>query len=300
MNKRGVIKLEQADDSTNSEYVTVIWINEKPQIILDVRDDFPLPIDVIKQYPEALIFKSNYSSEAWQNPKIIGFENWYIDEHKNHLHKVRPWIIGRMFKMATHERDFAWFNPNTQYDMMAFIGEGINAPETMVRIKILDLLKQNTERNMLVYYKRSHFKDADKIPNYEKMIASYCNKEHANELWGNYGLYRDFLALGKWSINIPGIHLSQPFRCIDAVLAGRTIVSTKIWVDIYKDFPCVMLPICGFTGEGDWNKAGEIIKNLNNIDVNKMYSDSVNWYTKYLSIDGLWQNQFLKNIGGFV
>lgn len=50
--------------------------------------------------------------------------------------------------------------------------------------------------------------------------------------------YLNFISSGYFILNLSGHSGSNPFRCIDALLAGSCVISDYIYSDAFSDFPC--------------------------------------------------------------
>jgi len=278
-----------------SKYVTVLYFDDQP-IIIDTRDDFHLPGDAIEKFPKALIFKSNFSQELWESPPEL-FEERPTELELQHYKKLKPWIHGRAMCIPYDMDEFAAFTHPLRrpvHKVASFSGEGVFKLQTEARLKVFDLVRKVYPNSPLVWRRRpEHFRDAAAILDYLQRISPYMVE--CRDLM-NFRNYCEFLSGAEYSLNTPGISMSQPFRCVDAVLAGSAIISTKIWTDVYKDFPCVMLPVCGYTGLGDWVGAENILRNLNNHSRNELVFRGKEWYNKYLSAEGMYYNQICKNI----
>jgi hypothetical protein len=109
-------------------------------------------------------------------------------------------------------------------------------------------------------------------------------------------MYYRWLATGEYSLNIPGICASQPFRLVDSVLVNRVCISSKIWQDAYKDFPCVELPYCAYFGTGDLEKTKIILDNLDKVCYNDLLNKANEWYNQKLTSHNMWKNQIERHL----
>lgn len=287
---RSDVQIEYFDSSINEPHVMLFYLNDRP-IFIDVRDDNRLS-ETYKDWNDAIIFKSNYSSELWDNiPKE--FEQPFREWEYKIRNRIRPFIHGRTFGTSHYESEFPKRRSNIKYDIVSMTGNGIYNANTENRLKLYEFISTIPNlNNNLIFWIRHHG-----VPN-QPITSEILERAKKFENNVTYPLndYYSFLSEGKFSLNIPGITLSQPFRCVDAVLANRVIISTKIWQDIYKTFPCIELPICAYFGNGDWDKAKEILSNLNQFNYNDILQKSYYWYSWYLSEKGMWNNQFLKQL----
>ena len=244
LKKNNIAEIEWIENSINQTYVLLIYINDRP-IYIDLRDDNKLS-NVYKNKLDSLIFKSNYSSELWNNtpddfPFI--FETWERDIQK----KIKPFILGRSFNDRMDLNEFDKYRPEndkTTYNIVSFSGSALTNENSLIRLKTYELLSAIPDNNLFFWLRKHGDEISDDV--IKKANVFNCHKTQL----GLIEFYK-FLSNGKYSLNMPGICLSQPFRCVDAVLANRCIISTKIWCDIYKSFPCITLPICGYFGNGD-------------------------------------------------
>lgn len=277
-------------------YVAIVLIDGVP-IILDVRDDASLPLPELKIYPNALIFKANYSSELWDNAPTT-FEYPITDEERKYRKQIRPFIYGRAFGIpleANERQAFRHCINQINKKVVSYTGTGVYRQQTESRLKVFDLINEVfSDKSKLIWYDRyDHYKNdwAD----YQVRRQKYLEKSPG--AW-DYENYLKFLSQGQYSLNIPGIAVSQPFRFIDGVLAGRGVISTKIWIDAWKSFPCNEIPICGYFGTGDWEKARLFLLRLEELEWDDTFllKGMNKWYDHYLSADGMWNNQILKGI----
>lgn len=279
-----------------TQFVAPIFIDDKV-IILDVRDDCSMPLPELKKYPDALIYKSNYSTELWDNPPAT-FEYPLTEEEKKFRNQVRPFIYGRALNIKYDVNEIEHFQnaiKPIKYGIISYSGEGIFKQQTENRLKVYDLIKSvHGQDAELVWFARSHFEDKDKIENYRQIIKPYLRK--LDGMWGSYHHYLSFLSQGRFSLNLPGIACSQPFRLIDGVFANRAVLSTEVYTDIYKNFPYIHLPICVYFGTGDWETAKKTLEYLYGFDETKTLEEMKQWYNYYLSAKGLWENQILKGL----
>ena len=207
---------------------------------------------------------------------------------------------GRAFKISyDHNELTRWGNNNQSsiWKVVSLSGAGLFQLQTESRITLFNLFDSVFNNNAkLMFNDRKHLRTDEKlaIPNYEHFLKKYPNNINT----GNYGEYIEFLSSGDFSINSAGLCLSTPFRFVDSVIANKCIISTKIYHDIYKTFPCVQLPICGYFGTGDWAAARAVLENIHLIKQNEMLQKAKDWYSWFLSADGMWNNQILTNLKG--
>jgi hypothetical protein len=117
--------------------------------------------------------------------------------------------------------------------------------------------------------------------------------EKLSPLLGDYGTYLAFLSQGYFVLNLVGWAGSNPFRCIDACLAGSCILSDMFLADAFKDYPAVMLPGCCYTGEFDWDTTRSILEVLATNPkpiFDELYPKQLEWFRKNLSLENhCWQ-----------
>lgn len=295
LNESGTIKLEKTNDKFMlCQFVSLIFIDGKP-VIIDVRDDIDLPLTELRVYPEAVVLKSNYSTELWDNPPA-SFEYPIKDEDRKYRNNVRLFRHGRSYNIPLDANELNYFNHcihPSQFKITSYTGAGVFGQQTESRIKVYDLISEvfGNQAKLIFYDRNDHYQKD--WPDYINRRAKYL--QTGNHSW-DYEHYLRYLALGKYSLNFPGIAVSQPFRFVDGVLANRPVISTKIWTDAWKDFPCIELPICGYFGTGDWEKAKEILSSYKNLEFNDALTLEAmrSWYQKYLSAEGMWEFQFNK------
>lgn len=299
--KEGVISLiEKPSVFFEEPYYETILINDYP-VFFDLRDDFNVTKDLKQYSTDYVLFKANFSSELWNSIKNghypDGFEYKLADFELDSFSHIRPFALGRMFKMHWEVDEIAEFRTQLAQDktflVVAQCGAGILKLQTISRLYLFDLIsKELGNQCKLMFYDREHFQEKHLITNYKYYLNKYKNNIDTH----SYKQYLRFLSSGKYSINVPGIALSTPFRFVDSIIANQAIITTKVWHDIYQNFPAVQLPICGYLGEGDWAQTERIIKDLNNIDYNKLVNDSHSVYSWFLSPSGMWNNQILKGL----
>jgi hypothetical protein len=271
-------------------YVTTIYIDGKP-LIIDLCDTSILPMTEINARPAGTpILKANYSSILWKNPPI-SFEHKLPEEQKQFLPLIKPFIFGRAisFDYDVDERELCakHIKPITK-DIVSLSGEGKFLQQTLNRLKIYDLIASSFISNKyeLLWNKREHFENRNQVENYEQRIKNYPRP--STSLFNCYENYIEWLSTGRYSLNTPGISASQPFRLVDAVLAQRHVISTKIWIDSVKDYPVIMLPMEGYFNDQneDETQARRILADL------KFYEYSLEaatkWYDANLSVAGMW------------
>jgi len=265
----------------------IIYVNGFP-LLIDIVDSSKLPpIEYFSKFNDFRILKANLSIENrpdnW-NPKIVD--------------KIKPYIIGRTMGMYYEVDELKMYHSFkiSKYKVISYSGAGVYKTPTENRLKVYDLFeKVFKEKALLIFRDRPHFKseEKNKFLKFNDYLKKYRKPTNMPNISGLKD-YFNFLADGEFSINFAGVSKSNPFRCVDSILVNKCVISTKIYVDIWKDFPCVMLPICGYDGTGDWDKAREILQNLDKINQDELKRKARNWYDKYLSPEGMWKNQILK------
>lgn len=285
------------DKPLYTPFVSVVFFDSQP-IILDVRDDHALPLPELKKYPNALIFKANYSSELWDNPPET-YEYPITDEERKYRSQVRPFIYGRAFGMSLNTNERKCFKHCIQAinkKIVSYTGAGVYRQQTESRLRVYDLISEVMgDKSELVWYDRKDHYD-NKWSEYEQRRQKYLDKN--NRSW-DYDNYLRFLSQGQYSLNVPGIAASQPFRFIDGILANRVVISTKIWIDAWKSFPCCELPICGYFGTGSWENAKKSLEYFIYMHISSystILEDMDRWYDQYLTAEGMFENQFLKGL----
>jgi len=283
-----IVLQEKAMPIKFEPYVELLYINNTP-LFIDVRDDLTLSNTYKGFSSDAIILKANYSTELFETPpKEFEYQvqGWY----KTIKDRLHPFILGRSFNLPFNIDEFSYYRKAIipKYDVVSYSGAGIYSLQTKSRIKVYDLIKEVfKEKSNLLFIGRNHYTDEKNYPEFfKKLLEYFCPTTLGTDDFFN------FLHTGCYSLNFPGIACSQPFRCVDAVLTGRGIISTKIYHDLYKSFPCIELPICGYTGEGDWNKAKEILNNLP-INTVELIRKADNWYSWFLSTEGMFNNQLI-------
>jgi len=278
-------------------YVATIKIDGKA-IILDLCDSTCLPIWEIEQAPiGTIILKANAASKLWKNAPET-FEHKLPKDQEQYLPLVKPFIFGRSLSLDydIDERAFygKYISPISK-EIVSLSGEGRYEQQTSNRLKLYDFISSSfiLSKYELLWNHREHFNESEKIVNYNYRIRNYHRP--AKDMFNCYQNYIQWLSTGKYSLNMPGISASQPFRIVDAILAQRHIISTKIWIDAYEDCPKINLPIEGYfhLAEDNETQARYVLANLDSL---KYSLDQANkWYEKYLSVAGMWQ-QLLKGV----
>lgn len=279
-----------------SPFVATITIEGKKKI-LDVRDDSELPLPDIQQNAEGtLVYKSNFSLELWNTPPET-FEYKLPEEHKKYVSFCRPFIFGRAFSwpLDINEKEYCsrHLSPITK-KIVSLSGEGIFAQQTLGRLQVYDVIYSSFKKEdiELFWNKRPHFQDRDKIKDYSLLTNKFSKPK--DTVLHNYESYINWLSMGTYSLNMPGIACSQPFRLVDAVLSQRAIISSKCWSEQFNDFPFVKIDMDGYfkSTEEQVNNTKEQLKKLTyNIPLQEMNA----WYDKYLSVDGMW-NQLIQGL----
>lgn len=295
---QGIITSHKTDDKfLYTHFVSVVFFDDQP-VILDLRDDHALPLPEIDKYPNALIFKANYSSELWDNPPET-YEYPIKDEERKHRNKIRQFVFGRGLIIPYEANELQYFKYCIKpiiRKIVSYTGTGIFRQQTESRIKFYDLVSEIfKEKCRLVWYDRRDHSKND-WPEYDARRQKYLDRNRNS--WDYEGFLK-FLSQGQYSLNFPGIACSQPFRFIDGIIAERAVISTKIWIDAWKMFPCLELPICGYFGTGDWDKAKINLEQLITMptDSDSLLIDAMKrWYNHRLSPEGMYNNQFLKGL----
>ncbi len=282
-------------------HVHVIFIDERP-IIIDTRDTSKFPMDVFKQFTDSKIIKFQYSSELYNNPPN-DYEDKISEEEVNIIDKVYPFAGGRSMTLGFDSDELSEWKNNIlsiSKKIVSYTGEGIFKKRTLRRLDVYDLVSESVDNSNLdlIFYHRLHYSKENHDDKYLEKIKKYQNLElginyDSQKLWQNYKDYISWLSRGEFSINIPGIACSQPFRLIDSVFANRKVITTKIYNDAYKDFPCIQIPFDGYFQNGDFDESKKIIQNCKFEDVD--FQDVLKWYEKNLSVNGIW-NQIEKII----
>lgn len=305
LQKRGVIELTEYPVSPFFEepYYETVFINGYT-VFFDVRDDFNVTKKLSNYTKGYTLFKSNFSSELWNGAEANiypdGFEHCLQTFELAMRPNIVPFMHGRAFKMSYDRNELTMFKDFIQcpiYKVVSMSGAGIKARQTQSRLKTFDLFDSVYKINaLLMFTDRAHLEPDEKsmIKNYDSYIKKYPNNINTS----GYNKYIEFLSMGDYSINSAGLCLSTPFRFIDSVIANRCVISTKIYHDIYKTSPCIELPICGYFGTGDWEKAKEILKSVSDLGYGKLLQKAKDWYSWYFSVDGMWKNQILANLKG--
>jgi len=295
MNSSGVISLDIIKDNRFKYDIADVGIYNHTGLIY--INDFPIYFDVFdtpKFWYESLInednfilLKGNRSEEILnglvQCPNELGD---FVVTNKN---RVVNFAYGRVFSIPFDTKELLVYihKRYKKYKIVSYNGPGLEDIHTESRAKVYDCINSLGKKVKLVYRKRPDIPskyDGDFCLKYPEVFSHFPN---LSELY-------QFIGSGEFSINTPGIGLSQPAKLVDAVISGTAAISTIIYQDIYKDFPCVQIPVCGYYGTGDWEKVKETLENLDSINWDKMHGDSLVWYNKYLSAEGLWKNQLLK------
>ena len=294
LSKQRKIQLEiiEKNSNTKTNHYEIIYVDDFP-LVIDIADGAYLPPRKLLNYSDFRLLKSNLSIE--NRPY-----NWYSDLEN----KIKPYIIGRIFNCGYNLKEFKHFQSHiksSKYKVVSFAGSGCKALETKNRLKIFDLFKEIfQDKCLLVFRDREHFSKEEKakFPEWNNYFKKYGKswQWHKKNHFGSYAYYLGMLSEGEFSINTPGIGKSQPFRCVDAILANRCIISTKIYVDIYKTFPCVKLPIDGYLNSEleDYEKAKKILRNIGQVNQQELKQKQLDWYSWYLSPEGMFKNQILK------
>lgn len=299
MQKEGVLELEIIDSSFFQDHdhaYELIFIDGCP-VFIDLRDDFTIDKQELPNIKEDFkILKANYSSELWDMaekgiyPEGVPYrlKDWELPLRKH----IRPFALGRTFSTNVKEelKNYNYIGP-IKYKVVSATGVGILKIQSESRIKVYEMFNEIFGgKAKLIYFDKHHGIMKETPDNLSYYLKKYPIDYPIHGIEDYFG----FLSLGEYSINIAGIALSTPFRLVDSVLVGRCCISTKIWHDVYKTFPCIELPICGYTGLGDWDKTKVILKDLDKVDYNFLLQRARNWYDQFLSTKGMWENQILR------
>jgi len=302
LEKKGIIKVQWLDGyaevSEKSDNLVLFYVNDYP-IIVEARDNFNVLSNFrdeqLPKFKDFIILKSNYSTELWDTMPKEFDQKLNARDLKLRKH-LRPFIAGRGLgkKVITYPNEFTLQDSsiNSKYKVVSYSGAGMYKLEIESRLRIYELIEKvfKDDCKLSLCDRKWAKGTTDKFKQLLKTKYLPLNTDIHN----NYTNYINWLKLGEFSLSFPGLQMSMPFRCVDAVIADRCIISTKIWQDGYKSFPCVELPICGYLGIGDWAKAEKILLNLDKVDQVEMKKKAKEWYDKYLSPIGFWENQILK------
>ena len=278
----------------DESFIELVYINDVP-CIFDLRDDFTLSETYNGLFNnEYILFKANYSSEMWQNPPSV-FEYKLQPWSNNIKDRIIPFAYGRAFSVSPYKDEFELYssviNP-IEFDLASYSGAGLTEMHTRSRLDVYDLLEEYfDEKACLIFEDRSHFKD--KYNGYLQHLEKYKGQSCSG-----LNTYYSFISKGKYILNFPGIALSQPFRFVDAVLMNRGVISTKIWQDVWKTFPCIELEsVCGYFGY-DEDKIDYITDSLTNklktTNYKELLLNQKKWYDDILSSNGMFTNQILR------
>ena len=281
------IELLIEENSNLENYLAKVIINDKV-FFIDVLDDVNLYIPEKEITNNCIILKANYSSELY-NTNII-----YINEHtKKYLPFMKPFVLGRYHFINKNINEFEYYkrcvSNNKKYKIYSMIGCGVNEEQSRNRGKIIKLLKDE-------------FKDKFEFVLINKVICvGYDYDASWKEISNIYGattnvmIYEEYiknLYSSEYGLILSGVGASMPFRWIDHVLSNIVSISTYIYQDIFKNYPCIKLPINSFFDYNDnLSETIYILKHLQDYDYNNILKESIEFYNKYLSIDGMY-NQF--------
>jgi hypothetical protein len=273
------------DDAAN-RYTAFIYIDNFP-IYFDVFDTASFYFGNLIEHEDFIILKSNRSEEILNGSVKCpeGLTDFTIENRQ----RIKSFALGRLFSIPFNKNEFSFGHyTNKKYKIVSYIDAGMDETEIEGRIKFFDFVLDNCNNCNLLYRERGDVKTKHE----KELLGKYKLVPNGFNLHENY--FRT-MGEGLFNINFPGIGLSQPFRLVDGVISKTVSISTIVYQDIYKDFPCVKLPVCGYYGTGDWKTAKEILNNLDNVNVDSIYLQSLEWYRKYLSAEGMWYNQILSN-----
>ena len=278
--------LVEIDMPVNEPYIELCYFDGTP-VFVDLRDDLAPSATYRDFSAHSIILKANYSTELYDNPPV-GFEydnpTW-LDEVRP---QMRPFMLGRTCSPTTTYNDLhKYFSRDIPiHKVVSYSGEGLTQLSTDSRLKVYQLIHDTfPKKSDLRFIHKSHFKGDIKDTKF-----NYTDSMALED-------YYKFLSTGQYILNFPGIAGSQPFRIVDAVMVGRGCVSTKIYHDLYKSFPCIQLPICGYTGIGDWKLAKTNLQ-LATIDgfSEKSRIKTREWYSWFFSADGMFKNQIMVHL----
>jgi hypothetical protein len=286
MNKKN-IKLNIENHSNLDNYLAKIIINDKV-FLIDLFDSpfIQLPENAITK--DCIILKTNYSSEIINN-NLFG-----INELTNKYWKqCKPFTHGRVHLLKFDVNEFEYYrnfnNKNKKYKIYTMIGCGVSEEHSRNRGKIIKLLKDE-------------FKDKFQFVLINKVIGVGCDYDESwkalTNIYGattnvmSYEEYLTNLYSSDYGLILSGVGASMPFRWCDHVLSNIVSISTYIYQDLFKNYPCIKLPINSFFDYNDnLSKTIYILKHLQDYNYNNILKESIEFYNKYLSIDGMY-NQF--------
>ncbi len=158
-----------------------------------------------------------------------------------HRERIVPWVLGRSNTFGFTELP----EPREKAVLLATYSAGCGSNEQFGR----------NRENLYALLKR-HLGDA--------FLCIYPgqNGEPLVPLMSDYGNYLDAMSRSLFALNLVGWCGSNPFRCIDASLAGSAVISDYIYVDAYKEFPRVELPGSCYSGEFDEAGVAKVLAEL--------------------------------------
>jgi len=266
-------------------------------VFFDFRDDFKVTKRLGNCFKDYTLFKANFSTQLWNMAQKgeypEGFEYRLEDWELAMQPHIKAFALGRRFNMDWQKNELNIKGGKYTFNkIVSLFGAGILPKQTETRLKVFDMINSTIKDSKLMFEDKKHFRGG--VNNYGDYLAKYP----VNIDTHSYGEYIEFLSMGEYSLNVPGIALSTPFRFIDSVIANRNIITTKVYHDVYSTFPAVVLPICGYLGTGDWKEAENILRNLTSYDKKETLKRAKNWYSWFLSAHGMWENQILRHLKG--
>lgn len=269
----------------HAKYEAIFYINGL-KVYIDLRDDLKLPYN---KYEDCdCMVKSNYITSLNELlPK--GIEYQFTDKEEAYLHlKVLPFANGRSFNYPLNFNEFDKCpNKDKKYIIKSFSGAGLYDLQTESRLRFYNLIKGSFEESDIdlrfwypTHYKGNISSEYQDLPKLRNSLETYYN----------------WISDAKYILNFPGIACSQPFRFIDATICNCAVISSKIWHPAWRSFPCVELPVCGYTGEGDWKTAKDILNHLLPENIEDTLQKQKVWYNKYLSKENMFKEQILKQL----
>lgn len=263
------------DLKLSSDAIAVIECKNK-RILIDWGDSvYFIPEEVSDC--DALL-KANLSSEIMSgldlpadqhSPELAKIGRELFEKYQDRIH---PFVLGR--------RDTG----------------GILTPDTTTK-KIAPIISQSFKPTEMTEYhlRREQFYQFAHSVLQDSFQLAYpgYSAERFYSLLARYDNYLKFLSRGYFVLNLIGWTGSQPFRCIDACLAGSCVVSDQIIADAYKDFPAIILPGGVGNGEFEWDSVRETLLYVAH-DPQKVFEKLLpkqqEWFRKNLSMQNhCWQ-----------
>lgn len=277
------------------QYVLMLWVDDQP-VIVDVRDHHYLPVLHMTEFPDARVLKSSFSTELWEDPTltedILGMD--FPAEQRDLVDRVVPFALGRSMSIPLHSNEFDLVTKAREKAgwVAGLAGAGQTWQQTHNRLRVLELIGEVMPTSCLRWFRSDRCVQAELVPDYESRSAPFAGSTHFYEMISSLTGYLSWLNSAVFGLNFPGFCLSPPFRLVDGVLADVPCISTRIWADAYKGFPCFELPVCGFLGVGDWEQAKEGLVELKGEGPDSPRArlralEAREWYHEHLSPDGM-------------